>query len=180
MTICSQAEERVTTVKADFESFVRESSTRLLRTAILLCGNRTDADDLVQTAYTAAFRRWRLVANAESPVAYTRRILIRAYLADQKRARQRAGSENRTARSAATSDSLAGASRLEPVDARISLLEAIATLPTLDRAVVIARYWEDLSVGETAALLNLTEGACRTRASRALARLRRQFPDLED
>lgn len=165
-------EERVAADDDGFASFVRESSTRLLRTAVLLCGDRSEADDLVQAAYTTAFRRWRLVADAENPVAYVRQILTRAYLADRKR------------RPAHTE--LVETYEYEPaadqagVETRLSLLDALATLPALDRAVLVARYWEDLPVAETAGLLGLSEGACRTRASRALARLRRHFPELED
>jgi len=166
-------EERVAPDDDGFASFVRESSTRLLRTAMLLCGDRSEADDLVQTAYTTAFRRWRLVANADNPVAYVRRILTRTYLADRKR-------HPAHAELVETHDYADSAVDQAGVETRLSLLDALATLPALDRAVLVARYWEDLPVAETAALLGLTEGACRTRASRALAGLRRHFPELED
>lgn len=168
-----------------FEAFVRESSTRLLRTAVLLCGDRAEAEDLVQDAYTTAFRRWRLVSHADNPVAYVRRILSRTYLKDRRRRGVDHQSVELREMSAEGGGSTRPATYAEHVEAqsaatRLTLLDALATLPALDRAVLVARYSEDLSTAEVAAMLNLTEGACRTRASRALARLRRHFPELED
>jgi len=63
---------------------------------------------------------------------------------------------------------------------RLSLVEALGTLPPVDRAVLVLRYFHDLPVAEVAGQTGLSEAACRTRASRALARLRTHFPDLAD
>lgn len=57
------------------------------------------------------------------------------------------------------------------------LLDALRKLPPKDRAVVVLRYWEDLSVTETADVLNVSSAAVRTRSTRALARLRVQLGD---
>jgi RNA polymerase sigma-70 factor (sigma-E family) len=150
-----------------FEDFVLATGDRMLRTAMLLTGDRHAADDLVQSAYAAAFARWRLVSRAENPVAYTRQILTRLFLSDRRRKRV---TELPLEADAAARDT-------DPA-LRLSLLDALATLPALDRAVLVLRYFEDLPVSETAAQLSMTDSACRTRTSRALARLRATFPDL--
>jgi RNA polymerase sigma-70 factor (sigma-E family) len=150
-----------------FEEFVLATGDRLLRTAMLLTGDRHAADDLVQSAYATAFAKWRLVSRAENPVAYTRQILTRLFLADRRR--------KRVTELPLSVDT--PASGRDPA-LRLSVIDALGTLPALDRAVLVLRYFEDLPVAEVAAQLTLTESACRTRASRALARLRTAFPDL--
>ncbi|WP_235547879.1 MULTISPECIES: SigE family RNA polymerase sigma factor [unclassified Nocardioides] len=156
---------------ASFEEFVVATGDRMLRTAVLLTGDRHAAEDLVQSAYAQAFARWRLVARADNPTAYTRAILTRLFLSDRRRKRVRelpllAGAD-------------APATTTDPA-LRLSLVEALATLPPTDRAVLVLRYFHDLPVAEVADQVGLSESACRTRASRALARLRTHFPDLAD
>lgn len=156
---------------ASFEDLVAATADRMLRTAMLLTGDRHAAEDLVQNAYAQAYARWRLVARAENPVAYVRAILVRQFVGGRRRKRVTelpllAGSDRATA---STDPTL-----------RLSLLAAMATLPPQDRAVLVLRYFHDLPVAETAAQVGLSESACRTRASRALARLRTHFPDLAD
>lgn len=165
-------DEKVTSVgrPASFEEFVVATSDRMLRTAVLLTGDRQTAEDLVQSTYAQAFARWRLVSRAECPSAYTRAILTRAFLSDRRRKR------------VVEMPLLEGTDKSvvdDPV-LRLSLLEALATLPPVDRAVLVLRYFHDLPVAEVAAQVRLSETACRSRASRALARLRTHFPDLAD
>jgi RNA polymerase sigma factor (sigma-70 family) len=68
---------------------------------------------------------------------------------------------------------------VDPI-ARLDLVAALRSLPPRDRAVLVLRYWEDLSVARTAELLGIREDACRRRAARALARLRTLLPSLND
>lgn len=152
-----------------FEEFVHSTGDRMTRTAVLLCGDRERAQDLVQSAYATAYARWRLVARADHPLAYVRTILTRIYLAEQRR--------SRVTEVALETDA---AAPTRDADLRLSLLAALATLPPMDRAVVVLRYWEDLTVAQTADQLGITESACRTRSSRALARLRALHPTLAD
>lgn len=166
-------DEPVTSVRRpeSFEEFVLATGDRMLRTAVLLTGDRNTAEDLVQSAYAQAFARWRLVVRAENPTAYTRAILTNVFLSDRRRKRV-AELPLLPGTDGATTD----------VDAalRLSLLDALGTLPPRDRAVLVLRYFHDLPVAEVAAQVDLSETACRTRASRALARLRTHFPDLAD
>jgi RNA polymerase sigma-70 factor (sigma-E family) len=154
----------------DFDEFVRATGTRLLRTAVLLCGDAHLAEDLTQTTYAKVYVNWRKVTRADNPVAYTRAILVRTHLSHRRR------------RSASEMPIDAPPERSEvPDDAtlRLDLLAALALLAPADRTVLVLRYWEDLSVAQTATLLGIKETTCRARASRALARIRTHLPDLE-
>lgn len=155
----------------DFDEFVHATGHRMLRTALLLCGDHQLAEDLTQTTYAKVFARWRLVCRAENPVAYTRTILTRTYLSERRL--RRSGEipvESVVETTSAAAD----------VPLRMALLDALGELSASDRAVLVLRYWEDRSVADTAAELGISESACRTRTSRALAKLRIHFPNLED
>jgi len=166
-------DEPVTAVRRpqSFEEFVVATGDRMLRTAVLLTGDRQLAEDLVQSAYAQAFARWRLVTRADNPAAYTRAILTRLFLSDRRRKR---------VRELPLLDGADTPSKSRDPSLRLSLMEALATLPPVDRAVLVLRYFHDLPVAEVADQTGLSESACRTRASRALARLRTHFPDLAD
>ena len=155
----------------EFEEFVAATSGRLLGTAVLLCGDHHLAQDLVQTTYTKVFTSWRRVRGADNPVAYARAILLKTYLSHQRR---RSSSESPV-------EVVPDAAGVGPdTTVRMDLLTALGELSQQDRAVLVLRYWEDLSVGETSRALGITDVACRSRTSRALARLRAHVPDLED
>lgn len=171
MTIDLADESGTGTRVGSFEELVTMTGDRMLRTAVLLTGDRHQAEDLVQSAYAQAFARWRLVARAENPVAYVRTILTRLFLADRRR--------KRVGEVAWTPGRDVAAPSADPA-LRLSLLDALATLSAQDRALLVLRYFEDLPYPEIADQLGLSPAACRTRASRALARLRLHFPDLAD
>lgn len=158
-------------VKADrqaeeFSQFVRETGTQLHHAAMLLAGDHHLAEDLTQTTYAKVFVRWRRVQAAESPPAYARTILLNTFLSHR---RLRRNGE----RPSGLGDADVGppSSAADP-ELRVDLLAALAALAPLDRAVVVLRYWEDRSVAATAADLGISESAVRTRARRALQRLR--------
>lgn len=155
----------------DFDAFVHATGTRLYRTALLLCGEHHLAEDLVQATYTKLFLHWRKVSSATSPAAYARTTLVRTF-ASHRRLR-------RTAERPADRLPDAAGPDADP-STRLDLMAALQELGPDDRAVLVLRYWEDLSVADTADLLGIREPACRARASRALARLRTHLPDLEE
>lgn len=173
MTILTEAGARTMSADdaVDFTDLVHHTGRRMHRTAYLLTGDPHAAEDLVQAAYATAFRKWRLVSRADDPAAYTLRILTRQFLSER---RLRRSTEVVTDRVADV-----GSPAGEPTD-RLVLLDGLARLSPRDRAVLVLRHWEDRSVAETAALLGISEVACRTRTARALARLRAVLPDLED
>src|SRR3954466_13660994 len=107
---------------ASFEEFVVATGDRMLRTAVLLTGDRHAAEDLVQSAYAQAFARWRLVSRADNPAAYTRTILTRLFLADRRR--------KRVPELPLLEGADAAAPAADPA-LRLSLLDALATLPAI-------------------------------------------------
>jgi RNA polymerase sigma-70 factor (sigma-E family) len=152
---------------SDFTEFVHANGARLHRTAVLLTGGDTHlADDLLQTTYARLFASWRRVSGAGNLVGYARTTLTNVFLSHR---RVRRNSE------VPTDDLPDEASYDVSIDSRLDLVAALGRLPPTDRAVVVLRYWEDRSVAETAAELGLSELAVRSRASRALARLRPQI-----
>lgn len=154
-----------------FEAFVAETAGHLMRTAVLLCRDHHLAEDLTQTTYAKLFASWRRVTASTNPLAYARTTLLRTFLSQR---RLRSSTER-------PSDSLPDAAApATDHPQRLDLLTALAELSPDDRAVLVLRYWEDLSVAETAHLLDIKETTCRARSSRALARLRTRFPELEE
>lgn len=156
-----------------FEEFVAATAPRMQRAAYLLCGDHHLAEDLTQATYAKVFAHWRTVSRADNPVAYTRTVLTRTFLSQRRR---RSSGETPVEQLGDSRSSMPSPDS----DTRLDLLAALAELSPADRTVVVLRYWEDLSVAETARLLDLTESACRARSKRALDRLRRHFPDLSD
>jgi RNA polymerase sigma-70 factor (sigma-E family) len=149
----------------EFSDFVRATGPRMHRAALLLTGDHHLAEDLTQTAYARVFASWRRVSRADDPTAYARKTLLNAFLSHRRLRRN----------SELPADPALGAERAAPEDdrtTRLDLLDALATLPPHDRAVLVLRYWEDRSVADTARDLGLTETAVRTRSRRALERIR--------
>lgn len=158
-------------VVASFEAFVHTTAGAMHRTAVLLCGDHHLAEDLTQSAYAKVFASWRRVAAASDPVAYSRQVLVRTFLS-HRRLRRSSERPTEVLPDAAT--------RTEDPALRLDLLTAMQRLSADDRAVLVLRFWEDLSVAEAARLLGTSEAACRQRTARALARIRNLMPDLED
>jgi RNA polymerase sigma-70 factor (sigma-E family) len=148
---------------AEFTAFVRDTGTQLHHAAMLLTGDHHLAEDLTQATYAKVFVSWRRVQAADSPLAYARTTLLNTFLSHRRLRR--------------TSERPVDVTPADPghepdPGTRIDLLEALRTLAPLDRAIVVLRYWEDRSVAETASDLAVTETVVRTRARRALQRLR--------
>jgi RNA polymerase sigma-70 factor (sigma-E family) len=154
--------------QTSFEDFVYARSSSLLRTALLLTGqNRADAEDLLQIALERAYRHWPRLCRSGDPERYIRRILANASTDRWRRLARRpeqpmpaAGAEP------AVPDGTA-----KVVD-REYLLSVLATLPPRQRAVLVLRYFDDMSEGETAQILGCSLGTVKSHAARALARLR--------
>ena len=153
----------------DFADFVQATGGALFRTALLLTGDHHLAEDLTQTTYARVFASWRRVSRADNPAAYARRVLLNGFVS-HRRLRRNAEMPTSTLPDDPGSDA-------DP-SARIDLLAALQRLSPTDRAVLVARYWEDRSVSQTAADLGLTETAVRTRSKRALERLRPLVADI--
>lgn len=149
-----------------FAEFVTVRSAALLRAAWLLTGDPGKAEDLLQSVLAKAWRRWRTVSAAGSPEAYVRRMLFTTYVSWRRR-RWRAELPAAQPPDAADRGDAATA-----VATRDAVRRALARLSRQQRAIVVLRYVEDLSVERTAELLGCAPGTVRTQASRALKVLR--------
>lgn len=156
----------------DFEAYAAARQHHLYRTAYLLCGDRDRAQDLVQSTLVALLRSWRKARLAENPDAYAKKALVRAFLAEQRKLRRSV-----TAHAILRSEPGATAAAADPTELRLVVLDALRALPPKPRTMVILRYWEDLSVEETAELLGCSTGNVKSQCSRSLAKLRELLGD---
>jgi len=152
-----------------FESFVVARRSALLRTAYLLTGNAADAEDLVQVALVRTVPHWHKIhTDAE---AYVRRVLVRESVSRWRARRWR------EVTSARLPDAVAPAN---DQDELIVLREALSELAPRQRAVIVLRYFEDLTERQTAEALGISVGTVKSQARDALARLRALLPDVEE
>jgi RNA polymerase sigma-70 factor (sigma-E family) len=156
------------TAAEEFVEFATAVSPRLRRTAFLLCGDWHTAEDLVQITLAKVFVSWRRISRREAAPGYATRTLVNAYLADR---RIRRVPEVLTA-SLPEKPAAAPAPEL-----RMVVLDALAALPPGGRAVVVLRYWEDMSVEQAAEILGCSPGNVKSQAARALIKLRAQLGD---
>jgi RNA polymerase sigma-70 factor (sigma-E family) len=137
---------------------------QLRRTAYLLCGDWHTADDLVSTALVKLLKHWRRVSTMDNIDAYARRVLLRAWLDERRRPWRREHSHAQVPESAARVGS--------DVADRMAVLALLAELPARRRAVLVLRYFCDLSVEETAEALGCTAGTVKSQTARGLDTLR--------
>lgn len=152
----------------DFEEFYAATRPRLLRTTFAVTRDEQRAEDAVQVAFINAYTSWRRVSRADDPVAYVRRIAINAALAQHRSPSWRR--ENPSA-CELTDEPVTDAS--EGAAQRLDLWHAIGTLPPRQRAVMVLRYYEDLSETQIAIVLGIRPGTVKSQAAAALATLRR-------
>ncbi|GII97622.1 RNA polymerase sigma factor [Sinosporangium siamense] len=164
MTSADEEGNRVTD-REEFDEFVARTWHRLLRTAYLLARDWAAAEDLVQTALIRAWLAWpRLGAERE---AYVRRILVNLHVSWWRRRGRGAEVPTGTPPEPADPrDPIGGA------DERDTLWRALGRLPPRQRAVVVLRYFEDLTEAQTAQTLGCSVGTVKSQTSKALARLR--------
>ncbi|MEW1588924.1 SigE family RNA polymerase sigma factor [Micromonospora vinacea] len=147
-----------------FAEYFAARSGAMRGTAYLLCGDWHRAEDLVQTAFVKLYRVWNRISRHEVLDSYLRQILIRTFLDERRRGwwrRERVGGED--AEQVAPPDS---------PESRLVLLQALARVAPRQRAVLVLRYWEDLSVEDVAALLECSPGTVKSQAARGLDTLR--------
>lgn len=148
----------------DFARFVADRSPRLLRMAWLLTGDAGRAEDLLQTALAIVWPKWKRIVEGGNPEAYVRRVLVTKFLSWQRRHwRFEVPTGSLPDRTTADRDGTAD---------RDAIRRALAGLSRQQRAVVVLRYVEDLSVAETATVLGCSQATVRVQAGRALAALR--------
>ncbi|MGW6130352.1 RNA polymerase sigma factor [Cellulomonas sp. NPDC055163] len=148
------------------DQVVRERYPRLVAHATLVAGGSADAQDLVQEALISAFSGRARFASLPQAEAYVRRAIVsRAVDASRRRGRESRALER------AGSQSLPGATVVEERGPGADVLRALGTLSPRERACVVLRQMEDLSVQETADLLRVSQGAVKRYTADGLARL---------
>lgn len=156
--------------EADFSAWAEAARPDLRRMAYLMCGDWTRADDVTQDALVRLYLRWGRLEHRGGLRTYARRVLMSAFVDERRRPWRR--------------ESLvvdAGDVRTEPVDPhdgprrvedRMLVLSALAALPPRQRACVVLRWFDELSVDETAAALAVTTGTVKSQTSKAMVHLR--------
>jgi RNA polymerase sigma-70 factor (sigma-E family) len=151
-----------------FEEFVRGRSAHLFKLALLLTGqNQAEAEDLLQIALERAYRRRASLSRDRDPEPYVRRALVNASIDRWRALRRRAEQYLDAADCGPAVDD-----RTSELANRDLLLRSLAVLPPRQRAVLVLRYWEDMSEAEIAGTLGCGVGTVKSQASRGLKRLR--------
>ena len=151
----------------EFDAFMRGRWPAMVRLGYALTGDVGHAEDLAQAAFARAYASWGRVRRAGDPDAYVRRIVINEH---RRRFRKHRVAEELRGD---LGDAAGGHQEHQALDDRRALLDALRALGPRQRAVVVLRYWLDLSEAETAAALNCSVGTVKSQASRALATLRK-------
>ena len=152
-----------------FDAFVRARMPALLRFAHALTGDPHTAADLVQDALERTGVRWAKLRRTDDPEAYVRRAIVNGRTSRWRKLRRES-----------LMDALPEPRRqVDPVTHDADLWRLLATLPTRQRAVLVLRYYEDMSEEETARTLGCAPGTVKSQASKALAKLRTALEDDE-
>jgi RNA polymerase sigma-70 factor (sigma-E family) len=148
--------------RRDFEVFVATRSAGLMRTAYLLTGSRADAEDLLQTTLAKVFLSWARIEDKGAADAYARRTMTTTQISVWRRRRV----------DEVVTDRVPEVVVPAAPDLDDSLWMALTSLPKRQRAVIVLRYYEDLSEAEIAAVLGCSTGTVKSQAAKAMAKLR--------
>lgn len=153
-----------------FEEFMAARWTPLYRTAYLLMGTREQAEDLLQTALARTCVRWGSIRDKGAADAYVRRAMVNLAQREWRRRRREVPTEELPD---------AGRDHIAVRADHLLLWQEISRLPARMRATLVLRYYEDLSVEETARELGCSTGAVKSQTHHAIARLRESLPALQ-
>ncbi|GIF18276.1 RNA polymerase sigma-70 factor (sigma-E family) [Actinoplanes tereljensis] len=157
----------------EYRDYVGARLDSFRRAAFLLCGDWHLADDLVSTALLKLLRHWRRVSAMDDPDAYVRRVLLRCLLDERRRPWRREESWEWPPERRA--DSVDG-----PVTDRMAILAALGRLTPRQRAVIVLRFFYDLSVEQAATELDCSPGTVKSQTARALQAMRTAMPNEEE
>ena len=154
----------------EFREFMHARWPSVVRLAYGLTGDQGHAEDVAQAAFARAYASWPRVSRAGDPDAYVRQIVL-----NQNRNRFRKHRVTERLTDSPPESGLADGAWTDTTrhyDERSVLIAALQRLGPRQRAVIVLRYWMDLTEHETAAALNCSVGTVKSQASRALATLR--------
>jgi RNA polymerase sigma-70 factor (sigma-E family) len=150
---------------AEFREFMHARWPTIVRLAYGLTGDQGHAEDVAQAAFARAYASWPRVSRTGNPDAYLRQIVVNE---NRNRFRKNRVPERLTG----SLPEHGGADATREYDERSALIAALQRLGPRQRAVIVLRYWMDLTEAEAAAALNCSVGTVKSQASRALATLR--------
>jgi RNA polymerase sigma-70 factor (sigma-E family) len=163
--------------EAEFGEYVAARAGGLVRFAYLLCDDWHRAEDTVQRALTRLYLVWRRLDHTDAIDAYVRTIVVRVLADEGRLARYR-----RERLSVRMPEPAPIADQSGRTDERMAILAALRRVPPRQRAALVLRYWEDLSVEQAADVLDCSPGTVKSQTSRGLETLRRllgeQYPVL--
>jgi RNA polymerase sigma-70 factor (sigma-E family) len=151
--------------EAEFRQYVAERNAPLLRMAILLTGNRADAEDLVQAALAKTYLNWHRIQDRAALDGYVHRAMVNTHISWWRRRRLEEYPTDDIPEQAV--DDCTGDSEMQDAVRR-----ALERLPHRMRAAVVLRYFEDMSEAEVADVLGVSVGTVKSTVSRAVAKLR--------
>jgi RNA polymerase sigma-70 factor (sigma-E family) len=155
--------------EAAYVEYAEGRALSLRRTAYRLCGDWQLAEDLAQQALIKLFVHWRRARRADNLDAYARQILVRTWLDELRRPWRRATPVAQLPETAARDGD-------DPAT-RLALVAALAKVAPRQRAVLVLRFWEGMSVAEAADTLNCSTGTVKSQTSAGLNALRRVMPN---
>ena len=150
----------------DFREFVAARQRALLRGAWLLTGDWASAEDLVQTALVRSWPHWRRLPDHDAAEAYVRRVMLNTFSSWWRR-RWRGETPTAELPERPAADAFGDS------DVRDALVGAVRLLPRRQRAVVVLRYFDDLTEAQAAEALGCSVGTVKSQTAKALATLRR-------
>jgi len=156
----------------EFTEFVRRRAPALLRTAYQLTGDHGHAEDVLQTALAKVYVSWDRIRSRQAVDAYVRKTLVTTAMSWW---RQRYRREEHL--SGTELPDLGVPAGTDQVDERARVWRCVQALPKRQRAVIVLRYYEDLTEPETAAVLGCAVGTVKAHAHRAIAQLRQALDD---
>jgi RNA polymerase sigma-70 factor (sigma-E family) len=155
---------------AAFAEFVRARTPALLRTAYLLTGDQGAAEDLVQAAMVRVAGRWARISAGGDPEPYVRTVLYREHVTRWR--------HHHVHEVQLVDEGPVTGGHDDRVAVALTLDAALAQLAPRQRAVVVLRYFDDLSETAAAEALGCSVGTVRSQTAKALARLRALAPEL--
>ena len=155
--------------EADYAEFYASAWPRLFRLAYAISGDAGRAEDAVQSALAKAYASWRRVTSAAHPEAYVRRMVVNEVLAVRRRGWWKSERSGHVPEAG-----IVGSAEQDVVD-RAELWQSLSALAPRQRAVLVLRYYEDLSEQQIAEVLGCSRGTVKSQAADALAALRRRY-----
>ncbi|SEP40672.1 SigE family RNA polymerase sigma factor [Amycolatopsis saalfeldensis] len=151
----------------EFARYFGERAHSLRATAYLLCGDWHRAEDITQAALLKLYLAWPRLSRHDTLDAYARKVVLRTFLAENRRSRWK--------RERLTDEPPEVPAADAETEHDMLVRQALAVLAPRQRAVLVLRYFEDLSVEETATTLGCSTGTVKSQASRGLATLRQRL-----